>query len=128
MRSPWVRRFRDVVHIHTYDLGGSAAISGAEGSLIRRVGVITIELERLEAKFSATNDPTPDQLDLYQRMTNTLRRLLETLGIQRRPRDVTPDLASYLANKAVAAPAALPAGRGVADATDANYGPPEGRQ
>jgi hypothetical protein len=96
MRSPWVRRFRDVQHLHLSDLGGPAAVSEAENSLLRRVAVLTVELERLEAKFSATLDSDAADLDLYQRMTNTLRRLLETLGIKRRPRDVTPDLDSYL--------------------------------
>jgi hypothetical protein len=57
------------------------------------VAVITIELERLESKFSEIDDPSPDSLDFYQRMTNSLRRLLETLsaGLSRRPKDVTPN-------------------------------------
>jgi hypothetical protein len=32
----------------------------------------------------------------YQRAANTLRRLLSTLGLQRRQRDVTPTLTEYL--------------------------------
>ena len=63
------------------------------------MATVTIELERLEARFSKDDDPSPDSLDLYQRMTNTLRRLLEALGIQRRPRDVTPTLNQYLDGK-----------------------------
>jgi hypothetical protein len=98
MRGAWVRRFRDVQYLHLSDLGGPAAVSESENSLIRRVAVITIELERLEAKFSAIDDPSPDSLDLYQRMTNSLRRLLETLsaGLNRRPRDVTPSIHDFL--------------------------------
>jgi hypothetical protein len=37
-------------------------------------------------------------LDLYQRTAGGLRRLLEAIGIQRRPRDVTPTLDQYLAS------------------------------
>jgi hypothetical protein len=95
MRSPWVRRYRDVEFIHTADLGGSAAISGAEASLIRRIATLTVELERKEAKFSEA-EPSDDAFDSYQRGVNTLRRLLETIGLQRRPRDVTEN-PNYLA-------------------------------
>jgi hypothetical protein len=98
MRSPWVRRFRDIEFIHTADLGGPTAISGAEASLIRRAATLTVELEKLEAAFSA--DPNVDMasLDGYQRGVNTLRRLLETLsaGLSRRPRDVTPSIHDFL--------------------------------
>jgi hypothetical protein len=34
-----------------------------------------------------------------QRTANSMRRLLEALGIQRRPRDVTPTLDQYLDGK-----------------------------
>jgi hypothetical protein len=37
---------------------------------------------------------------LYQRATNTLRRTLESVGLERRQRDVTPSLAEYLARRA----------------------------
>jgi hypothetical protein len=114
-RTAWARRFRDVQSIHEADLGGLAALSGAEASLIRRAAVLTIELERIEARFSKDDDPSPDALDLYQRMTNTLRRLLETLGIQRRPRDVAIDLRAYLASAA----------RDGAASANANPEPPE---
>jgi hypothetical protein len=101
MSGPWARRFCDVQYLHLSDLGGLPAASEAERSLVRRVAVITIELERLEAKLSEIEDPSPDILDLYQRLTNSLRRVLETLarGLSRRPRDVTPDLNSYLATE-----------------------------
>jgi hypothetical protein len=70
----------------------------AERSIIRRAATLTIELERLEAKFSTLpNGPRADDLDMYQRCSNSLRRLLESIGIQRRPRDVTPSLDGYLA-------------------------------
>lgn len=95
-RPAWARRLRDVWSLHLSDLGGPDAVSEAERSLSRRAAILTIELERLEAGFSKTDDPSPESLDLYQRMTNTLRRLLETLGIQRRPKDITPTLHSYL--------------------------------
>ena len=38
-------------------------------------------------------------LDRYVRMAGGLRRILETLGIERKPRNVTPDLKTYLREK-----------------------------
>jgi hypothetical protein len=96
-RGPWARRMRDIVALYTSDLGGAEAISEAEKSIVRRIATVTIELERLEAKFSvAERGPRPEDLDMYQRCANTLRRLLEAVGIERRPRDITPSLDSVL--------------------------------
>jgi len=89
---------RDVIELHISDLGGIEAASEAEKSIIRRAATLTIELERLEAKFSAGKALDTD-LDMYQRCSNSLRRLLEAVGIQRRPRDVTPSVSEYLASK-----------------------------
>ena len=41
-------------------------------------------------------------LDLFARGAGHLRRLGEALGLRRMPRDVTPDLRTYLAQKAAA--------------------------
>jgi hypothetical protein len=102
-RSTWIRRARDLIELHTNDLGGSDRLSEAERSIVRRAAVISTELERMEAKF-ATDDPSPTALDLYQRLANSLRRLLESVGLERRPRDVTPDLNAYVASRTPPAP------------------------
>src|SRR5262245_34925760 len=101
-RGPWARRMRDVIELHISDLGGIEAASEAQKSIIRRAATLTIELERLEAKFSAGKAFDTD-LDMYQRCSNSLRRLLEAVGIQRRPRDVTPSVSEDLASKATEA-------------------------
>jgi hypothetical protein len=90
-RSTWARRCRDVYHDHLSDLGGEANTSAAERSIIRRVSVLTVELERLETKFAAAGEASERDLDLYQRSAGNMRRLLESVGLQRRQRDVTPD-------------------------------------
>jgi len=97
-RGSWVRRLKDVIELHISDLGGLENASEAERSIIRRAATLTIELERLEAKFSTLpNGPRDSDLQTYQRLTNTLRRALEAVGIHRRPRDVTPPtLDTYL--------------------------------
>jgi hypothetical protein len=98
-RGPWARRMRDIIALYTSDLGGADAISEAKKSIVRRIATVTIELERLEAKFSvAERGPRPEDLDMYQRCANTLRRLLEAVGIERRAVDVTPSLQGFLDN------------------------------
>jgi hypothetical protein len=97
-RSKWVRRLRDLIGLHLSDVGGEgAAISEAQKSLIRRAATLEVELERLEAEFARRGGAEIASLDLYQRTTGNLRRLLESLGLERRQRDVTPTLEQYLA-------------------------------
>jgi len=100
MRGPWARRLRDVFEAHLSDLGGPDNVSEAERSIVRRAAVLTVELERIETRF-AVGRGSDDDLDLYQRTAGNLRRLLESVGLQRRPRDVE-SLDQYL--ERVAAP------------------------
>lgn len=99
-RSTWVRRLRDLISLHLSDLGGDDAVSEAERSIIRRASALTVELERLELSFALAGEATPAALDLYQRTANSLRRLLEAVGLQRRARTIVPDLHDYLESKA----------------------------
>ena len=92
-RSPWVRRCKEQITEMLNDYGGHHNTSAAERSIVRRVSTLTVELERLEAKFATAGAASDSDLDLYQRTAGGLRRLLETIGIRgRRPRDVTPTL------------------------------------
>ena len=88
-RSTWVRRCRDLIELHVADLGGHDAISEAERSIVRRCAVLTTELEMLEQTFATNGQATDNQLDLYQRTANSLRRMLEANGLRRRARKVT---------------------------------------
>src|SRR5262249_4789665 len=97
-RSTWARRLRDLIELHTNDLGGDANISEAERAIVRRASVLIVELERMETDFALANGaPNIATLDAYQRAAGNLRRLLESLGLQRRARDVTPTLQAYVA-------------------------------
>jgi hypothetical protein len=98
-RSAWMRRFRDLNELHLNDRGGEAAASEAEKALVRRGACLIVELEQMEQRFALNGGGTIKQLECYQRMTNTLRRVLESLGFERRARDVTPRrLDDYLAS------------------------------
>jgi hypothetical protein len=87
-RSPWIRRCKDLIsefiNVH---LAGADNCSPAERAIVRRIAVLVTELERLEAKFAVNNEAMPDQLLLYGRTANTLRRLLEAIGLGQRQRD-----------------------------------------
>jgi hypothetical protein len=83
-RSSWCRRARDLIDRHLLDLGGADAVSEAERSIVRRASVLTTELEQLEARFALSGQASSDDLDLYQRCANSLRRLLESVGLERR--------------------------------------------
>lgn len=95
-RSTWARRLRDVMELHLDDLGGEAMVSEAERSIVRRIATLTVEMERLEAEFANAGGAKAAELDLYQRTSGNLRRLLESIGMKRRPRNVTPDLRDYV--------------------------------
>jgi hypothetical protein len=95
-RSAWIRRCKDIIREHIADLGGEDNTTAAERSIVRRASVMTVELERLEARFAVAGEASERDLDLYIRAAGNLRRLLEAIGLQRRPLDVTPTLTEYL--------------------------------
>jgi hypothetical protein len=97
-RRGWSRRLRDLLQLHVSDLGGDNVVSAAEHSICRRIAAVTVELELLERKFALKGKgAAADDLDLYLRGANSLRRLLESIGLKRVARDVTPLLQDYLA-------------------------------
>jgi hypothetical protein len=96
-RSPWVRRCKDLINEFLGEqLAGADNCSPAERAIVRRTAVLITELEILEAKFATNNEASSEQLLLYGRTANTLRRLLLSLGLQRRQRDLNPTLDSLL--------------------------------
>ena len=64
--------------------------------MCKRIATIECECERMEGQLS--QGETVD-LDLYNRLSGNLKRLCESVGLERRARDVTPDLNSYLARR-----------------------------
>jgi hypothetical protein len=87
------------------DLGGADRLSTAEKQLVRHAAVTSVMLEDLASKWLAGEAIDPS---LFCTLAATERRLYETCGLRRTPRDVTNDLKAYLAAKAT--PADLAAG------------------
>jgi hypothetical protein len=90
--APGADAFRIIGHVS--DAGGFDVLSEAQLSLIKHCASIECELERLDARLSAGEEV---DLDSYGRAASHLRRLFETLGVERKQRDVTPTLDQYLA-------------------------------
>ncbi len=93
-RSATARRYRDVLAELISDLGGDP--SGAQTAIARRASALCVVCEQAEADMVAGGI-----LDLAEFTTaaNSLRRLLSDLGLERRAKDITPTLASYLEAK-----------------------------
>lgn len=81
-RSIWARRLRDLIEDYSADIG---ATSEMQRSMIRRAATLTVELERAEASFAEKGEADSDALAAYQTTANSLRRILETLGLSKVP-------------------------------------------
>jgi hypothetical protein len=90
--SAWSRRYRDLIAGHISDLGGATVLSESQMSLVRRASAIECELEQMEGRLSRGGNV---DLDGFTRAASHLRRILETLGLERRPREVQT-LGEYL--------------------------------
>jgi hypothetical protein len=59
--------------------------------------MLTLQTEMMDKRWAATGgEASPQQIKVYQTTVDTLRRTLESLGMHRRPRDVTPTLIDAL--------------------------------
>jgi hypothetical protein len=84
-RSPWARRWKDLIEAHVADLGGVSALSEAQRSLIKRASTIEVELEQVEGKLS---EGKAQDLATYATATAHLRRVFEALGLARKARNM----------------------------------------
>jgi hypothetical protein len=77
------------------DLGGADRLSTGERQLVQHGAVLGAVLTDMEARWMAGQplDPTT-----YCTVVNAQRRVFESIGLRRRPRDVTPSVSTYLGN------------------------------
>lgn len=81
------------------DLGGHDRLTTGERQLVQRAAVLGAVLTDAESRWI---EGGPIDTTAYCTVVNAQRRVLETIGLKRVPRDVTPSLESYLAAKATA--------------------------
>jgi hypothetical protein len=94
LRNGLGRHFRGLTMRIVEDLGGENALSTAEKVLIQRCAMLATECERMERE--SLNGTTPFDPTVYSTLTGQLTRTLNTVGIKRRPKDVTPTLNDYI--------------------------------
>jgi hypothetical protein len=87
-RSPWSRRYYDLISLHVSDLGGRSNLSEAQLALIKRAATLEVELEQMEGRLSLGESV---DLDVFGRATGNLRRIWESLGLRREARDITQE-------------------------------------
>lgn len=94
-RSSSMRRYRDLRQELTADLGGPEGLSQGQRLLIDRAATLAVFLELREARWMQDSEPPSyGSLTRHQRVVNTLRRTVESLGLNRGRHaiDITPNL------------------------------------
>src|SRR5262249_45722941 len=87
VNSAWARPYPDVITSLTNDLGGRELIGEAKAALIRDCAALEIVLEKMRGRMS---EGLNVDAEAYARIAAHRRRLLETLGLERVARDITP--------------------------------------
>jgi hypothetical protein len=97
-RGPLVRRLKDLINDHVSDLGGTDNISHSERALVHRASMMVLLAETIETKFILSDlKIKPYELTDYVKAVGALRRVLATLGLQRRAKSI-PSLKDYIDN------------------------------
>lgn len=91
MRTSGGRRFKELCADLVDHLGDDP--TAPQLAIIRRAAALGVWCEQAEA-----DQAQGKELDVaaYTTATNTLRRLMADLGLERKARDVTPDLQTYI--------------------------------
>jgi hypothetical protein len=84
-RTAAAKRTRDLIAAMEVDAGGSDRLSTGERQIIQRAAITGAVLEDLEARWL---EGEPIDAALYATLGNAQRRLLETVGLRRVPRQV----------------------------------------
>jgi len=92
-RSAGARRYRDLVLEIVADQGGIENLAQARLQLIRRFAAASVLAESLEA--SLVDGKTIDIAE-HAQLCSSLVRLAQRIGINRRLKNITPDLQDYL--------------------------------
>src|SRR6516164_4525080 len=78
------------------DAGGHDQLTTGQRQIVQRIALTCALAEHLEARWLSGEEIDPV---LYCTLANAQKRLLESVGLRRVPRDVTPSLAEYLRSR-----------------------------
>jgi hypothetical protein len=92
-RSVIARRYRDITHAIFVDQDGIERCSESRQQLIRRFAAAAVLAEQLESRLA-----NGEQIDIQEHATlcSSLVRLTQRIGIDRVPKDLTPNLSDLL--------------------------------
>ena len=82
-RSKWARRLHDLIANHVADLGGPVHVTQSQYVLVKSAANIIIVMEQWELEFAKGGTASLPALLAYQTIANSLRRIFETLGLNR---------------------------------------------
>jgi hypothetical protein len=99
-RTHLARRYADICAAVVADMGGEGRVGEVKLSLIRRFSAQCALAEQLETDL--VNGKTID-ISHHSLLASTLVRLSQRIGINRVPKNVTPNIADYLEQHAVPA-------------------------
>lgn len=85
------RRYRELVSNMTDDAGGDLPLT--KHATVCRAAMLIVWAEQHEAGYCNGQDFDPQT---YTTVCNSLRRLLQDLGLERRAKDITPSLADIM--------------------------------
>jgi hypothetical protein len=91
-RSLIARRYREVGAAIALDIAGESELTEAQRQLIRTASGLIVLREDLDTKIA---NGKPVDVSEYTHIANGLRRLLTTLGLERRAKDITLDPLEY---------------------------------
>ena len=92
-RTAAAKRARDLINSVTTDLGGDENLATGEKQIIQRASLLGVMAEDVETRWLLGEAVDPV---ILATLANAQRRLLEALGLRRRPKNMTPSVAEYL--------------------------------
>lgn len=87
--SPLARRFGDIFAMIVTDVAAGETLSEGQLQLCRRAASLSLLGELIEARLAA-GTASPDDIRALPQLSLALMRLLQSLGLKKPPRDVTP--------------------------------------
>lgn len=95
-RSSIARRYRDIASAIVADMGGIDRCSESRVQLIRRFSASAVLAENLESKLA---NGAEINIAEHALLTSSMVRVAQRIGINRLPKNITPDLREYLEAK-----------------------------
>jgi hypothetical protein len=95
-RTALARRYRDIACALVADAGGEDKCSETKIQLIRRFSAAAVLAESMEARLA-----NGEQINIGEHalLSSTLVRIAQRIGINRLPKNLTPDLQDYIARR-----------------------------